>query len=373
MQSIAVLGALGKMGRGIAALLLEYYAFTKEDFELHLIDVNSQARTEVRQYLFDLLKRAAEKRIVELRNKYSDREDLTSNSEIIEAFLFENLGRIFFHKSVKEADNATIVFEAALEEVDFKVELFKQLNPKAMIYTNTSSIPIHILNEKAQLKGRIIGFHFYNPPPLQPLMEIIALEDNALKKEAELLAAKLKKTVIYSNDHAGFIGNGHFLREVALAFDLLKDYDIATVDRITKKDLVRPMGIFELIKFVGFPVVYNISKIMNQYGTFKPELKELKHWIDTGYKLDLPEIKGEWKEWSKRKDKQELIEKHFEKLASDNSKEAKLALNFLEKSAQYMEELVEEQTANSLKDVSQVLKLGFHHLYSPDEVVHAIR
>ena len=373
MQSIAVIGALGKMGRGIAALLLEHYAFEGEDFELHLIDVNQSVKPEVRQYLVDLLKRAAEKRIVDLRIKYADREDLISNGEIIEAFLLENIGRISFHRSIKEAEGATKIFEAALEEVDFKVDLFKQVNPKATIFTNTSSIPIHVLNEKASLNGRIIGFHFYNPPPMQPLMEIIALEDNALKKEAEALAAKLKKTVVSSNDHAGFIGNGHFLREVALAFELLKDNDMATIDRVTKKELVRPMGIFELIKFVGFPVVYNISKIMNQYGSFKPELKELKKWIDTSYKLELPETKGDWKEWSKRKDKQELIEKHFEKLSSDSSKEAKLAFHFLDKSAQFMEELVEEKTAKSLKDVSQVLKLGFHHLYSPDEVAHAIR
>jgi len=373
MQSIAVLGALGKMGRGIAALLLEYYAFEKEEFELHLIDINLQAKKEVHQYLYDLLKRAAEKRIVELRKKYADRVDLVSNGEIIEAFLSDNMGRISFHKSVKEAEGATKIFEAALEDVDFKVDLFKQVNPKATIFTNTSSIPIRILNEKAKLNGRIIGFHFYNPPPMQPLMEIIALEDNALKKEAENLAIKLKKTIVYSKDHAGFIGNGHFLREAALAFELLKDYDIETIDRVTKKELVRPMGIFELMTFVGFPVVYNISKIMNQYGSFKPELKDLKKWIDTNYKLELPKIESDWKEWSKRKDKQTLIEKHFEKLSNDSSKDAKLALHFLEKSAQFMDELVQEKTASSLKDVSQVLKLGFHHLYSPDEVVHAIR
>ncbi len=373
MQSIAVVGALGKMGRGIAAHLLELYAFEGNDFELLLIDVNQTAKSEVNQYLYDFLKRAAEKRIVELRKRYAEREDLVSNGEIIDAFLSENIKRVSFHRSINEAEHATIVFEAALEEVDFKVNLFKQVNPKASIFTNTSSIPIHVLNEKARLNGRIIGFHFYNPPPLQPLMEIIALEDNALKKEAETLALKLKKTVVYSNDHAGFIGNGHFLREAALAFELLKEYDMNTIDRVTKKELVRPMGIFELIKFVGFPVVYNISKIMNQYGTFKPELKELKKWIDTGFKLELPETKGDWKEWSKRKNKQELLEKHFEKLNSDSSKEAKLALHFLEKSAHFMDELVEEKTAHNLKDVSQVLKLGFHHLYSPDEVLHAIR
>lgn len=367
MQSVAVLGALGKMGRGIAALLLELYAFEGSDFELNLIDVNLRAKEEVREYLLDYLKRGAEKRIVELRTRYAGRQDLVSNKDIIEAFLKESLNRVAFHRTIQEASDAGIVFEAALEEVDFKVNLFKALNPKTKIFTNTSSIPIGLLNERANLNGRIIGFHFYNPPPLQPLMEIIALEDNDLKKEALELARKLKKTVVFSHDHAGFIGNGHFLREVALAFELLKDHDIAEIELATKRDLVRPMGIFELIRFVGFPVVYNISRIMNQYGSLKLELKELKKWIDTGYVPEIPKIESDWKAWSKRKDKKELLETHFAHLSS------KIALAFLEKSRDFMEELVQEKTAANLKDVSEVLKLGFHHLYSPDEVIHAIR
>ncbi|MFN4174648.1 MAG: hypothetical protein ACK4HV_06055, partial [Parachlamydiaceae bacterium] len=62
-----------------------------------------------------------------------------------------------------------------------------------------------------------------------------------------------------------------------------------------------------------------------------------------------------------------------ESLLDNQSEDIKLARHFLDKSAAFMQELVDEKTSASLKDVSQVLKLGFHHLYSPDEVIHAIR
>ncbi len=375
MHDVSVIGGAGKMGRGIASCLLEWLAFKEDDFRLRLIDVDVSHELEIRSYILDQFKRAAEKKIVELRRRYKTSK-LIANEEMIEDFLNQASVRLSFHTSLEEAKKSTLVFEAALEEVDFKVDLFKKIksissvNP--LFLTNTSSIPIHVLNEKADLRGQIIGFHFYNPPPQQPLMEIISLKPGNIQDFAVGLAKDLKKTVVFSNDIAGFIGNGHFLREVHLAFELANKVPIEKIDYITKNLLLRPMGIFQLIDYVGFKVVYNIGGIMGRYGHFKADLKELKKWIDTGYKMNLPEVSSKWKELSKSSNKEAEIRKHFENLAKDSSEEAKIAIFFLEKSAEFMEDLVKEKVAHKIEDVSEVLKLGFHHLYSPNEVLHAV-
>ena len=372
MKKVAVLGGLGKMGRGIALLLLEMLSFENEPFELHLIDPNQKARDEVRNYLAESLKRFSEKRIVELRKLYAH-SPLISNVEIIDTFLKEKLAYVFFHQFVEEANDCDWIFEAALETLDFKVDLLKRTPKKALIFTNTSSIPIHLLEEKAGLKDRIIGFHFYNPPPLQPLMEIIAIKEGPLKELSLDLARKMKKTIVFSNDVAGFIGNGHFLREVDLAFQLAKKEGFEKVELATKKLLMRPMGIFELMDFVGYQVVYNIAEVMKTYGPYKGDLTQLKQWIDQKTKPDIKPIESDWKTLAKSPDKEKIIKERIQQLQNDNSKEAELAIRFLEQSAHFMEELVDLKIANNIKDVAEVLKLGFHHLYAPNEVLYAIR
>lgn len=376
MQDVAVVGGAGKMGRGIASLLLEWLAWQEDDFRLKIIDVDISHELEIRSYILDQFKRSVEKRIVELRSKYKSNLKLISNEEIIEDFIKRSLERLSFHTSLEETKKSTLIFEAALEDVDFKVDLFKKIKGtslvKPLFLTNTSSIPIHLIDEKAKLEGNIIGFHFYNPPPQQPLMEIISLKPGKIQDFAIHLAKDLKKTIVFSHDVAGFIGNGHFLREVNLAFELANKIPIEKLDYITKNLLLRPMGIFQLIDYVGFNVVYHIGEIMGKYGSFKADLKELKKWIDTGYKIKLPETNSRWKELQKSPHKEEEIRKHINNLLKDSSEEAKIAVFFLEKSLSFMEDLVKEKVADHLGDVSQVLKLGFHHLYSPDEVLHAV-
>src|SRR6185295_16568588 len=101
-----------------------------------------------------------------------------------------------------------------------------KIAPKAFVLSNTSSIPIHLLASESGLKDQLIGFHFYNPPAVQKLVELIPQEragevadevaDEVLAISQEL-AKKMNKIVVYSRDVAGFIGNGHFSREIALA------------------------------------------------------------------------------------------------------------------------------------------------------------
>ena len=120
-----------------------------------------------------------------------------------------------------------------------------------------------------------MGFHFYNPPPVQKLVEVIYPDnsDPSLKTMASELGKALGKVLIESKDVAGFIGNGFFIREIHYAGEqvmrLAKERPlveaIETVNRVTQDYLLRPMGLFELIDYVGLDIAHRIKGIMQSY------------------------------------------------------------------------------------------------------------
>lgn len=400
LKDVAVIGALGKMGRGIALLILLEQAWLSlkegQDYWLRLIDVSGQVRA-AKAFFRDELKRSAEKRIIELREGYKKRE-LVSNEEMIETFVQETMDGIEFSSELALAKSSRLIFEAALEDVDLKVSLLKTLKeicpPDTWFFTNTSSIPIHVLNERAHLEGRIIGFHFYNPPTVQRLMEIIPCKQGLaeINEEALKIAKLLKKIVVVSNDIAGFIGNGFLLREIRLAFQLVhkikategEERALVAVDRITREWLLRPMGIFQLMDFVGIDVCLKIAKVMREFGSEKFSFPLLEKWPKKGLfvheeifsfqqnkYIPLPDTNflGERSQPLTWKSPQKDVPKYFESLFRENSPGASLAKYWLEKDVEFMYDLVQTGVAKEIKDVSEVLKLGFYHHYSPDEVL----
>ena len=168
-----------------------------------------------------------------LRKVYENREDLIENSEIINQYVFDVLHIVRGVTTLESAYQSNLIFEAASEDLKLKVKLFSQINKnnskKPWFLTNTSSIPISELDKKAGLEGRIIGFHFYNPPAVQKLVEIIKAETTLpeLAEFATEYAKNLKKVVVPSNDYAGFIGNGHFMRDAI--------YGMKEAQRLAKK------------------------------------------------------------------------------------------------------------------------------------------
>jgi 3-hydroxyacyl-CoA dehydrogenase len=114
---------------------------------------------------------------------------------------------------------AKLIFEAVFEDEKLKIDLLGKArtiaDPDAWYLTNTSSIPIGGLDQKLELGGRIVGYHFYNPPAVQKLLELITSENTLpeLEKAGAALAKRLGKKVFPANDIAGFIGNGHFMRD----------------------------------------------------------------------------------------------------------------------------------------------------------------
>lgn len=436
-RNIAVPGAAGKMGTGISLLLLQEMALcllTQEDrkssnasFCLTLIDSSRPGLEGLRKYLLAQLQRFAEKNIITLRKAVAEVPRLISNREIIDFFLAGALEIVRFVSSVEEAKDAQLIFEAIVEDVDKKTSLLSSLKSLSRVnpyfFSNTSSIPLSVLNAEAGLEGRIIGFHFYNPPAVQKLLEIIPLEkgDPELEKMAVGIAKQLNKQIVFSKDIAGFIGNGYFLREIAFACSLAQKLSVEhghvqsiyLINKVTQEFLLRPMGIFQLMDYVGLDVVDRIGGILNRYlpasvyshaflapmlkagkcggqfsdgsqkegffqytnqkisGIYDPELNTYVSLETAAWKSAADNLLGQppgglsWKGLSSQANVEKIIQNYFSELQEDPSEGAKIALAFLRNLQSIVRQLVDAGIAANSEDVVTVLKKGFFHLYDP--------
>ena len=413
-QHIAILGAGGKMGSRIALLLLLDLCF-KNDYVLTLLDVYPDGFLPLKKYLKNHLTSKAEKSINLIRQKFTENLEIIDNGDMIQAFVEEAMDRVRFATSTDDCKDVNYVFEAIIEDIDVKAKLLKKIKevaPNAYFFSNTSSIPIHKLAEKCGLETKLLGFHFYNPPTVQKLVEIILPKrgNEALKKIADDMGRTLGKTLVYSNDIAGFIGNGYFIREIMSAGNAVKLLEkemsftdsISFVNSVFQDFLLRPMGIFQLIDYVGIDVCVLIAKIMTeelksnflcellvsmcdlgvkggQYpeggqkdGFFKYEKGKIagvydpqkKCYVDYK-KMDECGLINSWKALVTDKDRQLKIDQHFVKLQSLETKGSKLAFSFLNSLCEIIEGLVQDKVADNYKDVETVLTLGFYHLYVP--------
>lgn len=412
-KHVVVMGAAGKMGRGIALLLLQEIA-KKSSGVLTLLDAESGGFESLKKYLKLNLLKYAERNINQLRVLYRDRKDLIDNEEMILEFVNSGWERTRFVTSLEECREASMVFEAIVEDVEAKSQLLKGMSgiasSDAYYFSNTSSIPIHVLREQSLLPQRLVGLHFYNPPAVQKLLEIILPEgvSEEAKELALLMGTQLQKTIVFSRDIAGFIGNGHFIREIVEASAIVKKLQqknmplpqaISKVNAITQFLLLRPMGIFQLIDYVGIDVCQKIAKVMTDYlpgQTFSSWLIDAmieagikggqegdgsqkkgfftyekgspsqvydldkKEYIVTDAGVKIPDIN--WKMLVNDKQRKEKMEVYWAKLHTDPSEDGELARHFLEASQAIAHGLVRDHVAASMADVNTVLQNGFFHL-----------
>lgn len=417
-KHVVVLGAAGKMGRGISLLLLQEVA-KKTDCMLTLLDADSSGFESLKQYLRQHLLKYAERNINQLRVLYQERKDLIDNGDMVQELVNGGLDRVRFVTSMEECRGASMIFEAIIEDVSAKSQVLARMHqiasPDAYYFSNTSSIPIHILQEKSLLPQRLVGLHFYNPPAVQKLLEIILPKD--VPEEAKTLAMaigkQLQKTMVFSRDVAGFIGNGHFIREMVEACAIVENMRqeiplpkaINKVNAITQYLLLRPMGIFQLIDYVGIDVCQNIARVMTDYLPGKNFLTPLietmmnagikggqegdgsqkkgffiyekgqpcqVYDLDTGeyVKSDVNVVKMPditWKTLLNDKKQKEKIADYLACLRMDHSPEGRLAMHFLETSRSIALGLVRDRVAASIEDVDTVLQNGFFHLYGVEE------
>jgi 3-hydroxyacyl-CoA dehydrogenase len=435
LEDVTVLGPGGKMGSGIALLLAVEMTKRKlakkapdTAYRLHLIGRSEEGLRGLGEYLRVQSLKQAEKITVALRALYADREDLVENGEIIEEFV-RDVGKVLhFTTDLTAAKGSHLVFEAIVENQEVKLQTYRKLAelcaPDTFFLTNTSSIPIGVLDKEARLDGRIVGYHFYNPPAVQKLVELIS--PKGMKPElatiSQELGKALKKTLIPSNDIVGFIGNGHFTRDGLHAISQLEKLRkdgmsyveaLWAMNKVSQDFLVRPMGIFQLIDYVGIDVYVAILKVME--GTLKQGLKsELSEKMlakgvkggqtSSGSQLDgfLRYDKGAptavydvdsgkyvaldpkgwsgkvetklgatpkgwmpWKKWSGMADRETTLMTYLDLLWSGDGLGVKLARAYALSSAKIAENLVKDGVARNIDDVNSVLTLGFFHAYGP--------
>jgi len=435
LKDVSVIGAAGKMGSGISLLLAQEMAKQKllpqnknSVYRLHLIDISEEALDGLGKYLRTQLVKAGEKTTVMLRELYRDREDLVENYDIIDAFVNDAFSVVRLGTDLGTVKNSHIIFEAVVEDKNVKVDLLKKIDqlvgPDTFYFTNTSSIPISVLNQSANLGGRIIGYHFYNPPAVQRLVELISPESTKpeLKEMALELAKRLRKKIVPANDIAGFIGNGHFLRDGLYAIKEAKKMAgeftlpgaLYIMNKVSQDLLVRPMGILQLIDYVGVDVYQCISETVAGYikgedlkddllvqmvekkvlggqfadgsqkdgflkyekgrpaGVYDLKKREYKMFDPNGWSGELDKKLGDYPEgtvpWRKllmNPKRGEKLAVYFKNLNASDTLGAKLAKAYLKRSKEIGEFLVKTGVAQSAQDVNDVLLNGFYHLYGP--------
>ncbi|MCT4580725.1 MAG: 3-hydroxybutyryl-CoA dehydrogenase [Flavobacteriales bacterium] len=254
MKNITVIGA-GTMGNGIA------HVFAQSGFNVSLVDISEDSLTKALATITKNLDRLIKKERISEEDK--------SNT----------LGNITTFTSLEEgAKNADLVVEAATENVEIKLSIFKDMDKfapeNAILATNTSSISITKIAAVTSRPEKVIGMHFMNPVPVMKLVEIIrgySTSDEVLTTIMETSRA-LKKVPVEVNDYPGFVANKILMPMINEAIITLHEgtAGVEEIDTVMKLGMAHPMGPLQLADFIGLDVCLAILKVLQDgYGTAK--------------------------------------------------------------------------------------------------------
>ena len=251
MKNIAVIGA-GTMGNGIA------HTFAQNGFKVNLIDVSEVSLKKSIETITKNLDRMVAKETISEVQKKNTLKNIST---------FSNL-----NDGVKNAD---LVVEAATENSELKLQIFKQLDAfcakNTILATNTSSISITQIASVTSRPNHVIGMHFMNPVPIMPLVEIIRgynTSDEVTKTIMEL-SKTLGKTPVEVNDYPGFVANRILMPMINESIETLYNgvAGVAEIDAVMKLGMAHPMGPLQLADFIGLDVCLSILNVM--YTGFK--------------------------------------------------------------------------------------------------------
>jgi 3-hydroxybutyryl-CoA dehydrogenase len=185
------------------------------------------------------------------------------------------LDRITTHELLADAIGAvSVVFEAAPEKLELKQRIFGELEtltaPDTILASNSSAIPSTEIGRSLKHRERVVGTHFWNPPHLVPLVEVIQTEwtsDDVVRRTIDLLAAAGRKPVHVRRDIPGFIGNRlqHALKREAIALVAAGVCDAETIDTVVKSGFGARMGVLgpmEQSDLVGLDLTLDISNVL---------------------------------------------------------------------------------------------------------------
>ncbi len=246
MKNVAVIGA-GTMGNGIA------HTFAQSGYKVALIDISQ-----------DSLDRG-----LGTISKNLDR--MIAKERITEADKAETLGNITTYTSIEEGVKGTdLVVEAATENIDLKLKIFKQLDEatdaNTILASNTSSISITKIASVTNRADKVIGMHFMNPVPIMKLVEVIrgyATSDEVTDLIMDL-SKKLGKTPTEVNDYPGFVANRILMPMINEAIITLHEgvAGVEEIDTVMKLGMAHPMGPLQLADFIGLDVCLSILNVM---------------------------------------------------------------------------------------------------------------
>ena len=251
MKNVAVIGA-GTMGNGIA------HTFAQFDYKVQLIDI-SQASLD---------------RGMATITKNLDR--MVAKEKISEEDKARTLGNITTYTSLEEGvEYASLVVEAATENVNLKLKIFQDLDKlcpdDTILATNTSSISITQIAAATSRPDMVIGMHFMNPVPIMKLVEIIKgynTSQETYDTVAEI-SKKLNKVPVEVNDYPGFVANRILMPMINEAIETLYNgvAGVQEIDTVMKLGMAHPMGPLQLADFIGLDVCLSILNVM--YEGFK--------------------------------------------------------------------------------------------------------
>ena len=246
MKNISVIGA-GTMGNGIA------HVFAQSNFKVTLIDISKEALDKA----------------VATISKNLDR--MVAKEKISEQDKIATLSNISICTTIPEGvANADLVVEAATENVDLKLKIFKQIDEntskECILATNTSSISITKIAAVTTKPDKVIGMHFMNPVPVMKLVEVIRgySTSNEVTNKVMEMSKTLGKIPTEVNDYPGFVANRILMPMINEAIITLHEgvAGVEEIDTVMKLGMAHPMGPLQLADFIGLDVCLSIMNVL---------------------------------------------------------------------------------------------------------------
>ena len=246
MKNISVIGA-GTMGNGIA------HVFAQNGFAVTLIDVSAAQLEKAVATISKNLDRQVTKGSLTEEQKATALNNISTNTSIADG-----------------VQNAELIVEAATENINLKLEIFKQMDAAApagcILATNTSSISITKIAAATKRPELVIGMHFMNPVPVMKLVEIINGYSTSKEVSATIneLSKQLGKIPCTVNDYPGFIANRILMPMINEAIYSLYEgvAGVEEIDTVMKLGMAHPMGPLQLADFIGLDVCHSILKVL---------------------------------------------------------------------------------------------------------------
>ncbi|GAB3196063.1 3-hydroxybutyryl-CoA dehydrogenase [Pontibacter aydingkolensis] len=247
MKKIAVIGS-GTMGNGIA------HVFAQNGFQVSLVDISEEALQKALGTISKNLDRIVAKGNLTEEQKEQTLQNISTYTNMQEG--------------VKEAD---LVVEAATENVDLKLKIFRDLSnftkPEAILASNTSSISITKIASVTDRPDKVIGMHFMNPVPVMKLVEIIrgySTSDEVTNQVMDM-SLQLGKVPTECNDYPGFVANRILMPMINEAIYSLYEgvAGVEEIDTIMKLGMAHPMGPLQLADFIGLDVCLSILNVLH--------------------------------------------------------------------------------------------------------------